>query len=53
MWVSGQLHVPVMLLLDERAPFTHGRGGWMVPRAILNIGEDKSLDLAGNQPEFL
>jgi len=43
MRVTGQLHAMVMLLLDEIAPFTHGTGGWVVPRAILNTGEDTNL----------
>jgi len=48
MWVSRQLHAPFKLLLDERAPFTHRIGGWIVPRAILNTGEDTNpLTLLG------
>ena len=43
MWVSRQFRAPFMLLLDERAPFTHAVGGWIVPRAILNTGEDTNL----------
>ena len=43
MWVNCQLHAPFTLLLDETAPFTHGIGGWIVHRAILNTGEDTNL----------
>jgi hypothetical protein len=43
MRVSGQLHAVFTLLLGEIAPFTHGIESWVVPRAILNTGEDTYL----------
>jgi hypothetical protein len=37
MEVSGQLHAPAALPPRERAPGTHWIGGWVGPRAVLDI----------------
>jgi hypothetical protein len=37
MEVSGQLHAPAALPSRERAPGIHRIGGWVGPRAVLNI----------------
>jgi hypothetical protein len=37
MWVSDQGHVPAALCPGERTPGTHCTGGWVGPRAGLNI----------------
>jgi hypothetical protein len=41
MGVSGQHHVPAALYPEERTPGTHWIGGWVGPRAGLDIGARK------------
>jgi hypothetical protein len=37
MEVSSQLHAPATLPLKERDPGTHWIGGWVGPRAVLDV----------------
>jgi hypothetical protein len=37
MEVSAQLHAPGRFTAEERAPGTHWIGGWMSPRAVLDV----------------
>jgi hypothetical protein len=51
MEVSGQLHAPAALL-PQRDHITHWLGGWVDPRASLEVvvAEKKSLPLLGIGP---
>jgi hypothetical protein len=46
--VSGQLHAPADLF-QETNPGTHSIGGWVGPRAGLDIVEKENSRTAGNQ----
>jgi hypothetical protein len=49
MEMSGQLH-SLAALLPEKEPGTHMLGGWVGPRAGLDVvGKRKSLACAGNR----
>jgi hypothetical protein len=37
MEVSGQLHAPAALLPRKEPPATHWIGGWVGPRAVLDV----------------
>jgi hypothetical protein len=37
MEVSGQVHFPSRFTAKERAPDTHWIGGWVGPRAVLDV----------------
>jgi hypothetical protein len=48
--VNGQLHTQTALPRGERAPGTHGIGGWAGPRVSLGAMEKKkNLAFAGNR----
>jgi hypothetical protein len=43
MEVSGQLHAPVALPPRERVPGANWIGGWVSPRAGLDVVEDREI----------
>jgi hypothetical protein len=43
MEVSGHLHAPSALPPGETAPGTHGIGGWVVPRAVLDAVVERKI----------
>jgi hypothetical protein len=44
--MSGQLHAPASLDLGEEPPDTHWIGGWVEPRAGLDVAKERKIPSA-------